>query len=71
VLRLARDQLAHVGNIEDADVMRTRGVFFPKCCSCIAPASATAEGNDFGAEPEMFVVERGAFFRRQTHCRPA
>ena len=62
----ARDQLAHVRNIEDADGVSHRLVFLHDA-AVLHRHEPAAEGDDFRAQPDVFVVKRSAFFPGVTH----
>ena len=57
-----RDQLSHVRNIEDADVV-SHGLMFLDDAGVLHRHEPAAERNHFRAEPHMFIVKR-RFLRR-------
>ena len=65
--RIADDQLSHVGNIEDADVI-SHGLMFFEDADVLHRHEPAAERNDFRAAPHMLLVQRRGFLRGPAHA---
>ena len=64
--RPADNQLSHVRNVEDADVV-SHGLMFLDDACVLHRHEPSAERNDFRAAPHMLVVKRRRFSRGFTH----
>ena len=65
--RTADNQLSHVGNIEDPDVI-SHGVMFFEDARVLHGHEPPAERNDFRAEPQMLLIQWRGFLRGFAHA---